>query len=101
MEHITIEDGLIFENNLVYFYGHSAASENHKLLERLVSNLSNLLDAKLEDAEMKLGHMGFIADSFGSLDGNNYDVLKQVLKEIKVGKNLQAMKVYHRKCIVG
>ncbi|EME26692.1 pre-mRNA cleavage complex II protein Clp1-like protein [Galdieria sulphuraria] len=83
VEHATIEDGMIFENNLVYFYGHTVASENPRLLEKLVSNLSNLLDAKLEDSEMDLGHMGFIADSFGSLDGSNYDVLKQVLKEIK------------------
>lgn len=84
MEHCTIEDGLIFENNLVFFYGHTVASENVRLLERLVGNLSRLLDDKLEDSSLDLSHMGFIADSFGSLDGSNYDVLKQVLKEIKV-----------------
>ncbi|KAK4528893.1 hypothetical protein GAYE_SCF66G6841 [Galdieria yellowstonensis] len=83
VEHCTIEDGLIFENNLVFFYGHTVASENVRLLERLVGNLSRLLDDKLEDSSLDLSHMGFIADSFGSLDGSNYDVLKQVLKEIK------------------
>eukprot|EP00871_Galdieria_phlegrea_P005046 jgi/Galph1/5542/GphlegSOOS_G4136.1 len=83
VDHFSIQEGLVFENNLVYFYGHTGASENPKLLQRLVSNLSNSLEVRLENSD-DIRWMGFILDSFGSLDGGNYDILKQALKEIKV-----------------